>query len=187
MTQNPPHWVADELCGAELARVIPADRYIITAAKPIRLPNQTSKPEPDRCVVRGTIRDYEGHHPGPGDIALLVEVADSSLADDRELAIEVYGPAGIPVYWIVNLVHRQVEVYADPGPEGYRSTRGLHGGTVRPRRDRRPAARPGRGRRPPAFAAGRSEGRGQRGVSDRRPPGGHRHQRKTMPGGTGPR
>jgi Uma2 family endonuclease len=121
-TQNPPHWVADELCGAELARIIPADRYLITAAKPIRLPNQASKPEPDRCVVRGTIRDYERHNPGPDDIVLLVEVADSSLADDRELAIEVYGPAGIPVYWIVNLVHRQVEVFSDPGPESYRSS-----------------------------------------------------------------
>jgi Uma2 family endonuclease len=122
MTQNPPHRVADELCGAELARIIPADRYLIPAAKPIRLPDRDSEPEPDRCVVRGTIRDYEDHHPGPDDIVLLVEVADSSLAEDRELATEVYGPAGIPVYWIVNLIHRQVEVYSDPGPGGYRST-----------------------------------------------------------------
>jgi Uma2 family endonuclease len=122
MTQNPPHWVADELCGAEPARIIPAERYLIPAAKPIRLPDRDSEPEPDRCVVRGTIRDYEDHHPGPDDIVLLVEVADSSLADDRELATQVYGPAGIPVYWIVNLIHRQAEVYADPGPGGYRST-----------------------------------------------------------------
>ena len=71
--------------------------------------------------MRGTIRDYEGRHPGPGDIALVVEVADSSLAEDRKLATEVYGPAGLPLYWIINLVHRQVEVYADPGPGGYRS------------------------------------------------------------------
>ena len=54
-------------------------------------------------------------------MALVVEVADSSLADDRKLATEVYGPAGIPVYWIVNLVDRQVEVYTGPGPGGYAS------------------------------------------------------------------
>jgi len=66
-------------------------------------------------------RGKEDRHPGPDDIALVVEVADSSLADDRQMATEVYGPAGVPVYWIVNLVHRQVEVYTDPGPEGYRS------------------------------------------------------------------
>jgi Uma2 family endonuclease len=122
MTQNPPHRVADELCGAALARIVPADRYHVPGAKPVRLPGRDSEPEPDRCVVRGTIRDYEGHHPGPDEIALILEVADSSLADDRKLATEVYGPAGIPVYWIVNLVHRQVEVYSDPGPQGYGTT-----------------------------------------------------------------
>jgi Uma2 family endonuclease len=121
MTQNPPHWVADELCGAELARIIPADRYVIPAAKPVRLPGRASEPEPDRSVVRGTIRDYEDRHPGPDDIALIVEVADSSLTADRQMGSEIYGPSGVPVYWIVNLVHRQVEVYTDPGPEGYRS------------------------------------------------------------------
>jgi Uma2 family endonuclease len=122
MTQNPPHRVAAELCGAELVRIVPADRYHVATAKPVRLPGRDSEPEPDRSVVRGSIRDYGDHHPGPGDIALIVEVADSSLADDRKLATEVYGPAGIPVYWIVDLVHRQVEVYTDPGPVGYRAT-----------------------------------------------------------------
>ena len=82
-------------------RILP-DWYI-RSAKPIRLPGQGSEPEPDRCVVRGAIRDYGEYHPGPADIALVVEVADSSLADDRKLADGVYGPAGIPVYWIVNV------------------------------------------------------------------------------------
>ncbi len=122
MTQNPPHGVADELCGAELARIVPADRYHIRGAKPIRLPGQASVPEPDRCVVRGTIRDYEDLHPGRDDIYLVVEVADSSLAGDRQMATEINGPAGVPTYWIINLVHRQVEVYTDPTPEGYRSS-----------------------------------------------------------------
>jgi Uma2 family endonuclease len=120
-TKTPAYCVADELLGAELTRIIPWDRHYIRAGGPIRLPEQASEPEPDRCVVRGAVRDYEAHHPGPGDIFLVAEVADSTLTNERELASEVYGPAGIPVYWVVNLVHRQVEVYADPGPEGYRS------------------------------------------------------------------
>ncbi|MHB1560636.1 MAG: Uma2 family endonuclease, partial [Isosphaeraceae bacterium] len=101
MTQNPPHRVADELCGAELARVVPAGRFHISAARPVRFPGRDSEPEPDRSVVRGTPRAYERHHPGPEDIALVVEIADSSLADDRKLA-EVYGPAGSPANRIVN-------------------------------------------------------------------------------------
>jgi Uma2 family endonuclease len=53
-TQNPPHTIADDLCGQELARALPG--WYIRAAKPIRLPNQASEPEPDRCVVRGSAR-----------------------------------------------------------------------------------------------------------------------------------
>jgi Uma2 family endonuclease len=117
MTQKPPHVIADDLCGRELARVLPG--WYIRAAKPIRLSGQASEPEPDRCIVRGTILDYAERHPGPDDIALVVEVADVSLADDRKLAAEVYGPAGIPVYWIVDVNGRRVEVHTGPGPQGY--------------------------------------------------------------------
>ena len=77
-------------------------------------------PEPDRCVVRGVIRDYSQRPPGPGDVGLVVEVADSSLGEDRKLA-QIYGGSGIPVYWIVNLVDRQVEVYTLPYGAGYHS------------------------------------------------------------------
>ena len=120
MTQNPPRVVADELCGGALLRLMPPGWHL-RAGKPIRLPGRDSEPEPDRCIVRGTIRDYAGRHPGPDDIAMVVEVADTSLLEDREMATAVYGPSGIPIYWIVNVVSRQVEVYTDPGPQGYRS------------------------------------------------------------------
>ncbi len=120
MTQNPPHAITDTLCGDELNRVTPPGWHV-RSAKPIRLPGQASEPEPDHCVVRGAARNYLGGHPGPADIALVVEVADSSLPDDRELGTKVYGPAGLPVYWIVNVVDRQIEVYTDPGPAGYAS------------------------------------------------------------------
>jgi Uma2 family endonuclease len=125
MTQNDPHCTADDLCDEALRRVIPAGWYF-RGAKPIRIPGRAgrrdSKPEPDRCVVRGTVRDYEECSPGPTEVGLVVEIADSSLADDRKYAAEPYGPARIPVYWIVNLLHHQVEVDTNPGPRGYRST-----------------------------------------------------------------
>jgi Uma2 family endonuclease len=122
MTQNPPHAVADEALGPALVQILPADVYHARAAKPVRLPGRDSEPEPDRCIVRGTPFDYADHHPGAGEIAVIIEIADSSLAADRKLGTQVYGPAGIPVYWIINLIHRQVEVYTDPSPVGYRST-----------------------------------------------------------------
>jgi Uma2 family endonuclease len=120
MTQNPPHAIADMLCGQELDRVVPKGWHV-RPDKPVRIPipGRDSEPEPDRCVVRGKIADYGERHPGPGDIALIVEISDSSLAEDRQLAVEVYGPAGIPVCWIVDVNARRVEVYTRRGPQGY--------------------------------------------------------------------
>jgi hypothetical protein len=75
MAQNPPHAVADELLGPALAGVVPTG-YHVRGAKPVRLPGRGNEPEPDRCVVRGSSRDDEDHHPGPDDFALIAEVAD---------------------------------------------------------------------------------------------------------------
>ena len=77
-----------------------------------------SEPEPDIAVVRGTPRDYLARHPGPADMVLVIEVAESSLPRDRSHKGRIYAAASVPVYWIINLVDPQVEVYTDPtGPD----------------------------------------------------------------------
>ena len=69
-------------------------------------------------MTRGARRDYKQRHPGPGDLALVVEVADSTLQLDRDDKARIYARAGIVDYWIINLVDRRVEVYTDPtGPD----------------------------------------------------------------------
>jgi Uma2 family endonuclease len=73
----------------------------------------TSEPEPDVALVRGEPRDYLSRHPSGADIALIVEVADSSLARDRAKA-RIYAAASVPVYWIVNLADDWVEVHTRP-------------------------------------------------------------------------
>ena len=120
VTQGDDHSVSDELCRTSLSAVLPPG-WSPRTNKPVRLLTTSSEPEPDEAVVRGSIRDYargKRGKPGPKDVGLIVEVSLSSLADDRAM-IGVYGPSGIPVYWIVNLVLRQVEVYSDPQPHGY--------------------------------------------------------------------
>lgn len=72
-----------------------------------------SEPEPDLAIVRGKPRDYLAAHPGPLDVALIVEVAESSLGRDRAKR-RLYARAGIPQYWIVNLIDHVVEVYTAP-------------------------------------------------------------------------
>jgi Uma2 family endonuclease len=70
-----------------------------------------TEPEPDIVWAR---RDYPGSHPAGKDILLLIEVAESSLADDRGEKAELYAEAGIADYWIVNLIDRTVEVRRSP-------------------------------------------------------------------------
>jgi Uma2 family endonuclease len=73
-----------------------------------------SQPEPDLAIVKGPAGRYEARHPKPSEIALLIEVADTTLLDDRNLKGRLYARARLPVYWIINLVERKVEVYTQP-------------------------------------------------------------------------
>jgi Uma2 family endonuclease len=76
-----------------------------------------SQPEPDIAIVRGLAGSYENHHPGPGDVGLLIEIADTSLQRDIADKARIYARAGIPVYWVINLTNRRVEVFTQPsGP-----------------------------------------------------------------------
>lgn len=72
------------------------------------------EPEPDVAIVRGTVEHYQDHHPTAQDCLLAIEVSDSSLEYDRTVKGPVYAAAGIPVYWIVNIRERQIEVYRSP-------------------------------------------------------------------------
>jgi Uma2 family endonuclease len=86
----------------------------------------TSEPEPDVVVLLGQILDYQDH-PQAQDVSLLVEVANSSLQRDQNWKKQIYAEAEIPVYWIVNLLDSQVEVYSEPsGPSLNPNYRQLH-------------------------------------------------------------
>jgi len=114
MSRNPPHDTALALVSEALRAVLPADWFCRGQSA---VTTSRSEPEPDVTVVRGPIRRYAHHHPRPDDIALAVEVADSSVTLDRTVKGPIYVRDGIPVYWIVNVPDQQVEVYTDPtGP-----------------------------------------------------------------------
>ncbi|MEI7646186.1 MAG: Uma2 family endonuclease [Chloroflexales bacterium] len=114
MPKNPPHRLATQLMREALAQLAPIGWYV-DAQEPITTAD--SEPEPDVVIVRGDRRQYRDRHPGPEDVALVVEVSDSTLQRDRTMKQRLYATAGIAVYWIVNLVDGQVEVYQEPsGP-----------------------------------------------------------------------
>jgi Uma2 family endonuclease len=117
MGQGPIHASGSEKSRRPIERLVPLGWHVRTE-KPVRMPRENSEPVPDLSVVRGDIEDYLRRHPEPADVALVVEVAKSSLALDREQAV-ILGAAGIPVYWIINLVDRQLEVYSNPSGGAY--------------------------------------------------------------------
>jgi Uma2 family endonuclease len=108
------HRIATRRVRKALERVVPQGWYV-DSQEPITLP--TSEPEPDGSVIRGDTADYADRHPPAAAVALVVEVADASLEFDRTLKKAIYAHAGIPTYWIVNLIDGRLEVYVDPtGP-----------------------------------------------------------------------
>jgi len=115
MPKNPRHSVVTQQTPEALVRVLPSGWYVNTQ-EPITTAD--SEPEPDIAVVRGERRQYLDHHPGPQDVPLVIEVADSSLRRDRTLKKRLYAAAGILVYWIVNLIDNQIEVHTDPSGPG---------------------------------------------------------------------
>jgi Uma2 family endonuclease len=110
--KDPAHRVATLSTAEAIRRLLPPGWHVANE-QPVRIPRRRSEPEPDVSVVRGSIGDYTDHHPGPADITLVVEVTRTTAAKDRKLA-RVYGGGNIPVYWIVNIPARQLEVYSNP-------------------------------------------------------------------------
>lgn len=121
MPKNPRHTTALMLAVEALKSCIPRS-YCVRFEAAIKL--ESSQPEPDVTVARGVLRDYASRHPGPSDVALVVEVSDSTLEWDRGTKLAMYALSGIRQYWILNLLSRQVEVFTEPDVSAgtYRTT-----------------------------------------------------------------
>jgi Uma2 family endonuclease len=107
MTKNPPHDAVVSLVDAAIRLILPLGWHIRIQSA---ITTDTSEPEPDLAVVRGSMRRYLDHHPAPTEVALIVEVAESSLEVDRRKC-RIYAQAGIASYWLVNLIDSRLEVY----------------------------------------------------------------------------
>jgi Uma2 family endonuclease len=97
--------------------VVPRERMVIRVQNPVRVPPNDSEPQPD--LVWCQRRAAADRHPQPEDVLLLVEIADTSLEDDRGEKLAIYAEAGIADYWVVNLIDEQIEVYRKPSGRGY--------------------------------------------------------------------
>ncbi len=116
LTRDNPHAYAVGCLGDHLRGSLPTG-WRVREEKSITL-GRFSRPEPDVVAVRGRHEDYRTQAPRAQDVALLIEVADISYAKDRGAKWRLYAAWGIPIYWIINLPARQVEVYGNPAGRG---------------------------------------------------------------------
>ena len=95
------------------------ERAIVRIQGAARL-NLYTEPQPDVLLLRPRDDFYSSAHPGPSDILLVVEVADSSLAYDRDVKLRVYARSGVPEYWLIDLNDSVLSRYTSPQGESYR-------------------------------------------------------------------
>jgi Uma2 family endonuclease len=128
MVKERPHTVAlTRLHHALLPVVMPGLWFLEQEASVRLLRRGDSMPEPDLKIVRGRMEEYP-KIPTTATVPLVIEVADTSLADDRRDVLEVYAAEAIPVYWIANTVDRRIEVYT--GPTGLKDIVGYTACTI---------------------------------------------------------
>ena len=96
------------------------DELRVDVQSPVRLGEQ-GEPQPDLAVIRA--RDYGDSLPTPVDVLLLIEVADTSLAFDRDVKLPLYARSGIAEVWLVDLNAGVIERHTEPSENGYRLLR----------------------------------------------------------------
>lgn len=92
---------------------------IVGVQDPVRL-SDFSEPQPDISLLRWRDDFYRGRHPAPADVLLVVEVADTTVVQDRAIKLPLYARAVIAEAWLVNIPEKRVEIYSDPADGAYR-------------------------------------------------------------------
>ena len=119
--QNTSHAAVVNRLNYLLMRSCSSDVYI-RVQSPITL-DAHNQPEPDLVVCKPDPLDYAESHPQPDQVLLAIEVAEASLRHDRSRKAIIYARNGIPEYWIVDLVHRHIEVMTAPDTDAERYRR----------------------------------------------------------------
>lgn len=100
---------------------------VVRVQNPIRL-SRYSEPQPDLALLKPRSDFYAQAHPGPEDVLLVVEVAETSVGIDRKVKMPLYAKAGIPEVWLVDLEGERVEVYRKPSSRRYGEVQKLRRG-----------------------------------------------------------
>ena len=95
-------------------------RAVVSPQNPVQLSDWT-EPQPDVVVLKPRPDFYNGKRPVSSDVLFAVEIADSSLAYDRNIKAPRFAAAEIPEIWIEDLNNQVLLVYRDPAGDRYRT------------------------------------------------------------------
>ncbi len=117
LTDLPPHTFGVGRVRLSLEGMLPRPAWTIREEKPVLIGRYWA-PKPDIAVLHGDDATYAARHPRPRDVALLVEVSDTTYRRDRGQKWRRYAAAGIPIYMIVHLKGPDTQVEVWTGPTG---------------------------------------------------------------------
>lgn len=100
------------------SQALDASEFLVIVQNPVRL-SIDSEPQPDIVIARYRPDFYTVRHPGPEEILLIIEVADSSVDYDTTIKMPLYARSGIPEAWVVDLNTRSVRIHRRPTLQGY--------------------------------------------------------------------
>ncbi len=114
-----PHMWLVNLLARMLDRQV-GDQALVSIQNPSSLPPD-NEPQPDLSLLSGGYwTERKKEIPQAADVLLVIEVADSTLAYDRDTKIPIYGRHGIAEAWLVDVQAETLSLYRDPWPNGYR-------------------------------------------------------------------
>ena len=126
-----PHAATTNRLARLFVRALRDEVALVSVQSPLRL-DAYNEPEPDLMLLRPRADGYRASHPGAGDVLLLIEVSESSLAFDRSTKLALYPKFSVPEVWIVDPIGAAVEVYREPRDQAYASCERLAGGPLAP-------------------------------------------------------
>ncbi len=121
MGQKPPHRMILKLFASWLISLF--GYMYVQEQDPIRIPGEVghyAEPEPDIAVTKLSTTDYASAHPGPDDLIVVVEIADSSRDFDLGAKALLYARAGVREYWVADVNAMRIHIHRDPDNDGYR-------------------------------------------------------------------
>jgi len=94
------------------------ERALLQVQNPVRL-DAYSEPQPDLALLRPRADFYKSRHPRPGDVWVVIEVADTSLRYDRDVKAGLYARNGIAELWLIDVQDHRLTRYRGPAKGSY--------------------------------------------------------------------